>query len=70
MRHDPSGAIDAYKRALRVNPSYVPAALALADTQWAEGDHVSAARSYKNIVDHFPDGTYPAYVNQRAAGGP
>jgi tetratricopeptide (TPR) repeat protein len=70
MRHDPSGAIDAYKRALGVNPSYVPAALGLADTQWAEGDHASAARSYRSIVDHFPDGTYPAYVNQRAAGGP
>jgi tetratricopeptide (TPR) repeat protein len=69
MRHDPQGAIDAYKRALSVNPSYVPAALGLGDTQWAEGDHAAAARTYKSIVDHFPDGTYPAYVNQRAAGG-
>ena len=69
MRHDPQGAIDAYKRALSVNPSYVPAVLGLGDTQWAQGDHAAAARTYKSIVDHFPDGSYPAYVNQRAAGG-
>jgi tetratricopeptide (TPR) repeat protein len=69
MRHDPQGAIDAYKRALGVNPSYVPAVLGLGDTQWAQGDHAAAARTYKGMVDHFPEGTYPAYVSQRAAGG-
>jgi tetratricopeptide (TPR) repeat protein len=69
MRHDAQGAIDAYKRALSVNPSYVPAMLGLGDTQWAQGDHDGAARTYKSIVDHFPEGTYPAYVNQRATGG-
>jgi tetratricopeptide (TPR) repeat protein len=68
MHHDPQGAVDAYKRALAVNPSYVPAALGLADTQWAEGDHEAAARSYRYIADRFPDGSYPSYVNQRAAG--
>lgn len=66
MRHDLGGAIDAYTRAIKSNPSYVPAVVGLADTQWAQGNHADAARTYKSLVDHFPDGTYPAYVNQRA----
>jgi tetratricopeptide (TPR) repeat protein len=69
MRHDPQGAIDAYKRAVAINPSYVPAVVGLGDTQWAEGDRASASRTYKSLVDHFPEGTYPGYVNQRAAQG-
>lgn len=63
---DNTGAISAYKRALAVNPSYLPALLGVADTQWASGDHVSARRSYKDIVDRFPDGTYPSYVKGRS----
>jgi tetratricopeptide (TPR) repeat protein len=64
-----AGAIAAYKRALAVNPSYLPALLGVADTEWASGDRASAARSYKDIVDRFPEGTYPAYVKTRAEGG-
>ena len=63
---DSSGAISAYKRALAVNPSYLPALLGVADTQWASGDRGSAVRAYKEIVDRFPEGTYPGYVKTRA----
>jgi hypothetical protein len=52
-----------------VNPSYLPAQLGLADTEWSRGDHAGAVQVYKNLVEHFPEGTYPAYVSQRAAGG-
>jgi tetratricopeptide (TPR) repeat protein len=64
-RGDSAGAIAAYKRALAINPSYLPALLGVADTQWASGDHTNARRSYKDIVDRFPEGTYPAYVRGR-----
>ncbi len=61
-------AIAAYKRTLAVNPSYLPALLGLADTQWASGDRATASRTYKTLVDHFPDGTYPSYAKGRADG--
>jgi tetratricopeptide (TPR) repeat protein len=66
-RNDPWGAIDVYRRAIGVNPSYLPALLGLGDTQWAQNDRAGATLTYKRIVDHFPDGTYPDYVTQRAA---
>jgi len=66
---DTSGAMSAYKRALAVNPSYLPALVGLADTQWASGDRGSAVHGYKDIVDRFPEGTYPGYVKSRAEGG-
>jgi tetratricopeptide (TPR) repeat protein len=66
---DMAGAMSAYKRALSVNPSYLPALVGLADTQWASGDRGSAVRAYKDIVDRFPEGTYPGYVKTRAEGG-
>jgi tetratricopeptide (TPR) repeat protein len=61
-------AIASYKRAISVNPSYLPALLGLADTQWAGGDRAGATRGYSDIVDRFPEGTYPAYVKQRVEG--
>jgi tetratricopeptide (TPR) repeat protein len=61
-----AGAISAYRRALAVNPSYLPALLGVADTEWATGDRGSAQRAYKDIEERFPEGTYPAYVKQRA----
>jgi tetratricopeptide (TPR) repeat protein len=70
LRGDPWGAIDAYQRAIAVNPSYLPALLGLGDVQWGRGDHAAASRTYKQIIDHFPEGTYPQYVKQRGAGGP
>jgi len=65
-----SGAISAYRRALAVNPSYLPALLGVADTEWASGDRGSAQRAYKDIEERFPEGTYPAYVKQRAEPAP
>jgi tetratricopeptide (TPR) repeat protein len=62
---DSSGALSAYRRALAVNPSYLPALLGVADTQWASGDRGGALKGYKDIVDRFPEGTYPAYVKTR-----
>lgn len=62
---DSSGALAAYRRALAVNPSYLPSLLGVADTEWASGDHAGALRGYKDIVDRFPEGTYPAYVKTR-----
>jgi predicted Zn finger-like uncharacterized protein len=61
-----AGAISAYRRALAVNPSYLPALLGVADTEWATGDRGSAQRAYKDIEERVPEGTYPAYVKQRA----
>jgi tetratricopeptide (TPR) repeat protein len=63
---DSKSAIASYKRAINVNPSYLPALLGLADTEWASGDRAGAAHGYSDIVDRFPEGTYPAYVKQRA----
>lgn len=69
LQADPSAAISAYKRAIAVNPSYLPALLGLADTEWEGGDRVSAVKTYSDIVDRFPEGTYPRYVTQRAGEG-
>jgi tetratricopeptide (TPR) repeat protein len=66
---DPPLAISRYKRAIAVNPSYLPALLGLADTQWSSGDKGSAVHGYAEIVDRFPDGTYPPYVKQRSESG-
>ena len=65
---DTAGALAAYKRALGVNPSYLPALLGVADTQWASGDHAGAVRAYKDIIDRFPEGTYPGYAKTRVDG--
>ena len=69
-RGDTHGAIASYRRAVAVNPSYLPALLGLADTQWFGGDRAAAISGYKNIADHFPEGTYPEYVRSRASGAP
>jgi tetratricopeptide (TPR) repeat protein len=69
VQNDPAGAISAYKRAIAINPSYLPALLGVADTEWSGGDRATAAKAYGDIVDRFPEGTYPAYVTQRAEGG-
>ena len=67
LQGDSNGALGAYRRAIAVNPSYLPALLGLADTQWEGGDRASAAKTYVDIVDRFPEGTYPRYVPQRVA---
>ena len=62
---DSAGAMSAYRRAVAVNPSYLPALLGLADTQWSSGDRAAAVHGYSDIVDRFPEGTYPGYVSKR-----
>ena len=66
---DPGLAVSRYKRAIAVNPSYLPALLGLADSQWASGDKAGAVHGYTEIVDRFPEGTYPPHVKQRSEGG-
>jgi tetratricopeptide (TPR) repeat protein len=68
LQGDPSGAIASYKRAIAINPSYLPALLGMADTEWVRGDRANAAKTYKDVVDRFPEGTYPAYVSRRIEG--
>lgn len=69
LQGDSSAAVAAYTRAIAVNPSYLPALLGLADTEWGAGDRAAAIHTYGDIVDRFPEGTYPRYVPQRAAEG-
>lgn len=64
-QRDLNGARNAYKRVLSINPNYVPALVGAADVDWESGDRASAMRSYKDIVDRFPEGTYPPRVRQR-----
>jgi predicted Zn finger-like uncharacterized protein len=68
LQGDSLGAIASYKRAIAINPSYLPALLGLADTEWVRGDRASAMKTYKDVVDRFPEGTYPAYVSKRIDG--
>jgi predicted Zn finger-like uncharacterized protein len=68
-QHDPSGARAAYNRVLAINPNYLPAVVGLADLEWDSGSKAAAARMYKDIVDRYPEGAYPARVKQRAEGG-
>jgi tetratricopeptide (TPR) repeat protein len=68
LQGDSAGAIAAYKRAIAVNPSYLPALLGRADTEWANGSRAIAAHGYGDIVDRFPEGAYPSYVKERSEG--
>ncbi len=68
-QHDNGSAKSFYQRALANNPNYLPALVGIADVEWQEGDRDRAQKAYKDIVDRFPDGTYPARCRQRAEGG-
>jgi predicted Zn finger-like uncharacterized protein len=71
-RRDLNGARASYKRVLSINPSYVPALVGVGDVDWESGDRASAMKTYKEIVERFPEGSYPARVKQRvdaASGG-
>lgn len=69
-RRDLTGARAAYKRVLSVNASYVPALVGLGDVDWDSGDRGSAMKTYKEIVDRFPESSYPIRIKRRveAAG--
>lgn len=68
-QHDLNGARTEYKRVLALNPNYMPALIGLADVEWDSGNHEAAAKMYKEIVDRYPDGSYPAHAKQRSEGG-
>lgn len=68
-QRDLPGARAAYKRVLAINPSYLPALVGLADVDWESGDRGTAVKSYKEIVDRFPEGTYPPRARARSEGG-
>jgi Flp pilus assembly protein TadD len=67
LQGDSEGAIAIYRQAISVNPSYLPALLGVADTEWATGQRAKAVHDYTDIVERFPEGTYPPYVGQRAS---
>lgn len=64
-QHDLNGAKASYKRVLSINASYTPALVGLGDAEWESGDRAAAMKTYKQIVDNFPDGSYPPRVKQR-----
>lgn len=68
-RRDLVGARIAYKQVLAINPNYVPALVGLADVEWESGDKVDAIQMYKDIVDRYPEDSYPKRVKQRSEGG-
>jgi predicted Zn finger-like uncharacterized protein len=64
-RRNLPGARAAYQRVLSTNSSFVPALVGLGDVELESGDRAAAMKIYKDIVDRFPSGTYPAHVRQR-----
>ena len=68
-QHDLNGARASYRRVLQINPSYLPALVGAGDVEWESGNRAGAAKAYKDIVDRFPDGSYPARVKQRLESG-
>jgi hypothetical protein len=67
-QHDLAGAAQYYHRALGANPVYLPALVGLGDVEWESGDKDQAQRTYRDVVDRFPEGTYPGRVKSRANG--
>lgn len=59
-------AIVTYRRAVTVNPKYLPAHLGLADSLWTSGHRVEARTTYRNILDQFPPSMCPDLVRTRA----
>jgi predicted Zn finger-like uncharacterized protein len=68
-QHDLANAQAYFRRAVSANGSYVPALVGLGDALWDSGDKAGAQKTYKDIVDRFPDAAYPGYVKQRAESG-
>jgi tetratricopeptide (TPR) repeat protein len=60
-------AIASYRRALAVNPRYLPARLGLADSLWASGQRDEARAAYRSIVAQVPPSLCPDVARQRAA---
>ncbi len=68
-QRDLNNARASYKRVLSINPVYLPALVGLGDVDWEAGDRASAVKTYKDIVDRFPEGSYPVRVKQRLEAG-
>lgn len=66
---DLPNALSYYRRALAVNQSFVPALIGQGDVQWEQGDKAGAQKTYKEIVDRFPESAYPGYVRKRLEAG-
>jgi predicted Zn finger-like uncharacterized protein len=64
-RRDLPSAKAGFRRVLSINPSFVPALVGAGDVDWESGDRASAMKTYKEIMDRFPEGSYPARVKQR-----
>ena len=61
---DLAAARASYEKALAGSPSYYPALLGLADTEWELGDRAAAEVHYKHLLD-MPQ-TAPDRVRERA----
>jgi serine/threonine protein kinase/Flp pilus assembly protein TadD len=61
-------AIVDYRRAVAVNPGYLPARLGLADALWTSGQRDEARIAYRSIVDEFPATLRPDLARERADG--
>jgi DNA-directed RNA polymerase subunit RPC12/RpoP len=59
-------AESAYRRALGLNPLYLPSLIGLADLGWDNGDRAGAQRRYADLVERFPPDGLPERVKQRA----
>jgi hypothetical protein len=59
-----------YARALQSNDRFFPAALAMADMGWDEGDRANSQKQYAALVANFPTGILPARVLERAQSTP
>ena len=60
-------AIGHYRRAIAVNPRYLPARLGLAASLWASGQRDDARAAYRAIVTQFPAALCPDLARERAA---
>jgi DNA-directed RNA polymerase subunit RPC12/RpoP len=59
-------AESAYRRALGVNPRYLPALIGLADLGWDNGDRAGAQKRYADLTERFPLDMLPERVKTRA----
>jgi cytochrome c-type biogenesis protein CcmH/NrfG len=59
-------AESAYRRALGINPRYLPSLIGLADIGWDNGDHAGAQKRYADLTERFPLDMLPERVKTRA----
>ena len=67
LRGGLSDSAQLFARAVDDNPGYAPAWIGLADTDWLSGRPARAACRYRTVIDRFPTGSYPPYIQQRVA---